>query len=91
MCSLITKLSSMPLSVMPVKRYNQSSNTHFNTHNVNETSTLKRISDEFSERYSENSFLKNLKPTSYSRSVQSMNLHRKSIEWFLFQIKIDWK
>ena len=28
--------------------------------------------------------IENLKPMSYSYRVQSLNLHRKSIEWFLF-------
>ena len=50
-----------------------------------------RTANEFSEKYSENSFLKNLKPMSYSCRVQSMNLHRKSIEWFLFWNITDWK
>ena len=47
-----------------------------------------RTTNELSEKYSENSSLKNLKPMSYSYRVQSMNLHRKSIEWFLFIITL---
>ena len=39
MFSLITTLSSMPVSAMPVERYNWLSNTHFNMHNFIETST----------------------------------------------------
>ena len=43
--SLITILSSMPVSTMPLKWFNQSFNTHFNTHNFIETSILKTISE----------------------------------------------
>ena len=77
MFSLITASSAIPASTMPV-------NTHFNTHNFSETSTYYQTTNEFSKKYSENGFLKNLKPMSYSYGVQSMNFHRKSIEWFLF-------
>ena len=50
-----------------------------------------RTTDEFCEKYSENSFLKHLKPTSHSYRVQSTNMNRKSIEWFLFWNNIDQK
>ena len=35
----------MPVSAMPGKQYNYPSNTHFNTHNFIETSTVKTISE----------------------------------------------
>ena len=45
MFSLITTLISMPISIMPVKRYNYPSNVNFNAHKFIQTSTLKTISE----------------------------------------------
>ena len=72
--------SEMQLFTMPVKLYNQPFNTHFNMHNFNINSIPGPLMN-FAKKYN---FLKNLKSTSSSYSMQSMNLHGKSIEWFLF-------
>ena len=48
-----------------------------------------RTTNAFSETYPDNTSSKNLKPMSNSCRVQSMSLHRKSIEWFLF-LKKHW-
>ena len=42
-----------------------------------------RTTNERIEKYSENSSINSLKPMSYSYKVQSMDLQRKLIEWFL--------
>ena len=44
--------------------------------------------NEFSKKYSENRSLENFKPIPYSYRVESMNLHRKSIECFYFRIAL---
>ena len=84
MFSLITTLSAMLVPAMSV-------NAHFNTHNFIEHQLSIRTNNELSKKYSENSFLKNLKLMSYSYRGQSMNSsHRKSIQLFLFSNDFDW-
>ena len=74
--------SEMQLFTMPVKLYNQPFNTHFNMHNLlKHQHSIPGPLMNFAKKYN---FLKNLKSTSSSYSMQSMNLHGKSIEWFLF-------
>ena len=87
MFSLITTLISMPIFIMPVKRYNYPSNVNFNAHKFIQTSTLKTISEPLINSGKctlKIISLKIWKPASYSYREQSMNLHRKSIKWFLF-------
>ena len=80
----------MPVPAMPVKRYNDTKHILIRITLLKHQLNI-RTTNELSEKYSENSTLKNLSPMLYSYRVQSMNLHRKSIEWFLFKNNIDWK